>query len=305
MRVHADWATKGFELDPAAPRIGPFGRGDLLRTWARIRGEARRVRLIEDDDGLIPLYEGDGATSFVGEPDLVDYRSPLGSSAASLLGGFVAGLDAGTRVGFDSLPAEAAAVVVHGLSLAGLETEPIRHEIAAVLDLPGSEEQWLLGLGRKQRHEVRRKSRRFEEEAGAVRLRREKGPHAVESFAAMHRAAPGIKGEFMTPAMEAFFAGLHAEAGAVVDFLDGPDGPLAAAFGFEEDDAYYLYNSAYDPGAAHLSPGIVLVTAMVSRAIRSGRRVFDFLKGDEMYKFRLGAKARPLYRVDAVAGGGA
>ena len=77
----------------------------------------------------------------------------------------------------------------------------------------------------------------------------------------------------------------------------------AAAFGFESNDAYYLYNSAYAPDAARLSPGIVLVAALVRSAVRSGRRRLDFLKGDERYKFDLGAEPRPLYRVTAVLGG--
>jgi CelD/BcsL family acetyltransferase involved in cellulose biosynthesis len=41
----------------------------------------------------------------------------------------------------------------------------------------------------------------------------------------------------------------------------------------------------------------VLVSLLLERAIADRKTVFDFLKGDEEYKFRLGATARPLFRV--------
>ena len=80
----------------------------------------------------------------------------------------------------------------------------------------------------------------------------------------MHRGAPGDKGEFMTAEMEAFFGSLVDDAGAVIDVLvDGAGHSIGAAFGFEDDDTYYLYNSAFGPECAALSPGIVLVTSLI------------------------------------------
>ena len=49
--------------------------------------------------------------------------------------------------------------------------------------------------------------------------------------------------------------------------------------------------------SALASPGVVLVSMLIERAIEAEKRVFDFLKGDETYKFRLGAAPRPLYEV--------
>jgi CelD/BcsL family acetyltransferase involved in cellulose biosynthesis len=37
---------------------------------------------------------------------------------------------------------------------------------------------------------------------------------------------------------------------------------------------------------------------MIEAAITGGRSRFDFLKGDEPYKFRLGGVARPLFEVE-------
>jgi CelD/BcsL family acetyltransferase involved in cellulose biosynthesis len=52
-----------------------------------------------------------------------------------------------------------------------------------------------------------------------------------------------------------------------------------------------VYNSGYDPikyGA--LSPGIVLFAHSIQDAIAAKRRRYDFLRGNEEYKYRFGAK---------------
>ena len=127
------------------------------------------------------------------------------------------------------------------------------------------------------------------------------GPDAVGLFAKMHRAATGDKGAFMTPEMETLFTDLHTDAGAVIDMLMSDAGdPVAGAFGFEDSEGYYLYNSAYDPAARGASPGIVMLASLIERAIDAGKPTFDFLKGDEPYKFRHGAEPRPLFTLTGI-----
>ena len=49
-----------------------------------------------------------------------------------------------------------------------------------------------------------------------------------------------------------------------------------------------LYNSGFHPEAAALSPGLVLLAYVVRDAIGRGRRRFDFLRGEERYKYEFG-----------------
>ena len=72
---------------------------------------------------------------------------------------------------------------------------------------------------------------------------------------------------------------------------------MASAFGFETDDAYYYYNSAFDGSIAKWSPGIVLLSSLIEQQIHRGAAVFDFLKGAEAYKYRHGAEPRELHHV--------
>jgi CelD/BcsL family acetyltransferase involved in cellulose biosynthesis len=82
-----------------------------------------------------------------------------------------------------------------------------------------------------------------------------------------------------------------------VDFLELGDDAIASTFGFELDGRFYLYNSAYEPEAARLSPGLVLVSELVKESIARGLASFDFLRGRERYKYQLGAQAVPLNNV--------
>ena len=45
------------------------------------------------------------------------------------------------------------------------------------------------------------------------------------------------------------------------------------------------------------SPGVVLFSSMIETEIERGASVFDFLKGDEPYKFRHGAEPRQLFAI--------
>jgi CelD/BcsL family acetyltransferase involved in cellulose biosynthesis len=298
VRIHQDWSTPAFALEPVAPETGAFAHRPFLETWFRHRGGDSDLMLVESTTGLLPLLRTGDTVAFVGDEDLTDYHSPLGT--LEFVAELLDNLPGVTHLRFDSLPIAAADAIVAALAEAGVTVEPHQHEVAAVLPLPASFDAWLAGLGKKTRHEVRRKRRRFEELLGPSRLERANGPEAVATFAAMHRTAFGAKGGFMTNSMEAFFGDLHAHAGAVVDLLygTGPE-PVAAAFGFEDDAAYYLYNSAYDPEARDASPGIVLVSSLVARSVAAGYARLDFLKGDERYKFQHGAEPRPLYVIEA------
>jgi CelD/BcsL family acetyltransferase involved in cellulose biosynthesis len=290
-----DWSDLD-GLEAIAPHSGPFPHAGFIRSWWRHRPQGELI-VMRAGGGALAVVHDQGVAHLGGEADLTDYHSPLGSDVTAVAVGVATMLGEGTRLEFDSLPIEAAEPMVNAFGSAGVALAMRHHDAAMVLELPRDPEAYLASLDGKQRHEVRRKRRRFTEEAGVPTLRRD--PDGVGRFAAMHRTAAGDKGGFMTTEMEGFFASLVDEAGAVVDVLhDGAGDAVGAAFGFEDADTYYLYNSAFDQTRGALSPGIVLVTALIEAAIVSGRRRFDFLKGSEEYKVRLGARPRPLYLLE-------
>lgn len=294
---HTDWSTRAFGLRPVVSDTGPFpGREFLEALWKH--APVGELCLAESESGLVPLVFDQSGLEWVGHSDLVDYRSPLGDEVPDLLAEVLT-TSPGLHYRFDSLPGAAADVVGEGLAMAGLGAEPEQHAVTARLLLPDSYEAYLHQIGKKERHEIRRKRRRFREVHGAPALVTTHGNgEGFAQFVEMHRNSAGAKGVFMTPGIEEFFAALAGQDGWQVDLLYGGDGrPTAATFSWADADGFYMYNSAYDR-TSEASPGIVLLSMLIERAIQATLHTFDFLKGDEPYKFRLGATPRPLFRFE-------
>jgi CelD/BcsL family acetyltransferase involved in cellulose biosynthesis len=61
------------------------------------------------------------------------------------------------------------------------------------------------------------------------------------------------------------------------------------------DRRVYFYLGGFDPDRAALSPGALLVGHAIEAAVREGAVAFDFLRGQEAYKRRWGARDTPTY----------
>ena len=179
-------------------------------------------------------------------------------------------------------------------------------DVCPVIPLPATFDEYLAMLNKKQRHEVRRKRRRLMEAARHVR-HHIVGPdedldRAMDIFIDLHRRSTPEKAAFMTPRMAAFFrdiARLARERHWLhLSFLEVDDRPVATLLCFDFQERRMVYNSGFDPSVARaLSPGVNLVVMDIEDAIRRGLKVFDFLQGDEEYKFRLGAQPTYVYRL--------
>ena len=182
-----------------------------------------------------------------------------------------------------------------------------QEDVCPILTLaPGIDFDGYLGtLGKKDRHEIRRKVHRAEA-AGEVRLEPSPSPVAdLEAFVDLHQKRWGDEGLFPPTAGGAasrrFFAGLFEDCAptGIVDlsFLTVDGRRIAAGVTFDDGEAVYYYNAGVDPDARDLSPGVVMVACYVQRAIELGRTRLDFLRGDEPYKYEWGAIDSPIERL--------
>ena len=139
-------------------------------------------------------------------------------------------------------------------------------------------DDYLATLGKKERHEIRRKVRRAEA-AGEVALVDSADPLAdLEAFIDLHQKRWGVDGLFPdTPGGEqsrVFFRRLFELFGAddalELAFLTVGDRRIAAGISFETPDAILYYNAGVDPDARELSPGVLMVERYVRRALERG-----------------------------------
>ncbi len=298
MTTDPRWHLLGAELQPAAAHVGPFPHAAFLDAVERAVGTVPSdIEVHGDDAGALVLVMGTDGIRLAGVESLTDYHAPLGSVASLLTDALRP--HSGTRFRFDSLPEEATRPLMDALVEIAAAPTMERHDATAVLRLPTTFEAWLSSIGKKERHEVRRKRRRFAATFGEIEVV-DAGPSGIDAFCDLHRTSAGEKGSFMTDTMQAFFTELATIVGGTVHHLVCGGVVRASAFGFETPDGYYYYNSAYDPDAAMASPGVVLFSSMIERQIERGVPVFDFLKGDEPYKYRHGAAPRPLFAIEGV-----
>ncbi len=59
----------------------------------------------------------------------------------------------------------------------------------------------------------------------------------------------------------------------------------SSIYGLDDGKTFYYYNSGFDLSSAHLSVGLVLLGLSIKNAVERGNRLYDFLRGDEAYKF--------------------
>jgi CelD/BcsL family acetyltransferase involved in cellulose biosynthesis len=288
------------DLPPSASATGPFARPPFIAAVSSLTGEA--VWTVADDAAALVVVESDGEVRLAGDSDLTDYHCPLGSEVKSVVAQLVDAVQPGTRFRFDSLPGEAASELVDAFGATGLEAEVCQHTVTAVVDISDGYAAYLEAIGKKQRHEVRRKRRRYEAAVGALIHEVHAGSGWVlEEFFRLHRMSEGDKGSFMTADREGFFRELIGQSGWRLDVLrvPGEERATACLFSYTDDEGVYIYNSCYDPHLSDASPGVAMIGSMIEQACSEGLPRFDFLKGDEVYKFRLGAEPRPLFEVVA------
>ncbi len=169
----------------------------------------------------------------------------------------------------------------------------------------GDLDDYLATLGKKERHEIRRKVRRAEA-VGEVRLDDSPDPLAdLPEFIDLHQKRWGADGLF--PDTEGgdhsrtFFRRLFElfPVGGPLGlaFLTVGGRRIAAGVSFQTADSLLYYNAGVDPEARDLSPGVLMVERYVRRALERGLSRMDFLRGDEAYKYEWGAIDEPIRRL--------
>lgn len=76
------------------------------------------------------------------------------------------------------------------------------------------------------------------------------------------------------------------------------DLPAAAVYGFEYSKAFYYYQAGYAPEFSHYSVGSMFIGMTIKIAIENGMEKYDFLHGNEEYKFDWARDARQMLRLD-------
>jgi CelD/BcsL family acetyltransferase involved in cellulose biosynthesis len=290
-----------------------FALPGWLTAWWHAFGSGTELYLcaVKEEDtllGIAPLVLNDKEASFIGSPDVCDYLDFAVAPGrerqfCDILLDDLCGKGA-SHVRLMCLRPDSTALtsLVAAARDRGHEVSCEAQDVSVEVDLPSTWEEYLQTLAPKQARELRRKLRRLWE-AGDLEYQtvadNDAIPEAVDTFLALMRASRKDKAAFMTAERESFFRAATenmARAGLLrFGILQLNAAPVAALTCFDYGDKVYLYNSGYDPDYSYLSVGLLSKALCIKDSIQKGMKVFDFLKGGEVYKYRLGGKEVPIY----------
>jgi CelD/BcsL family acetyltransferase involved in cellulose biosynthesis len=204
----------------------------------------------------------------------------------------------------------------------GYEVRRQKLWVCPYLELSADWEGYLGTRTPTRRQTLRRKERQLQRQH-AMRITHYEGTRVetgMEHLFSLHeRRWDSAGGAFQDPSVRhmhrRFAAELAARRQLWLSTLDIAGKPVAAWYGFTRGDTVYFYQSGRDPDWERHSVGLVLMSAMIQRAIERGYRRFDFLRGADPYKqqwtathriteevtiFRRGWRGRALRAIHAV-----
>ena len=282
--------------------------------WRRYGGDADleilSIRKGESLLGIAPLMTRGDTLSFLGDTDLFDYHDFLvreGSEDAfySTLWRHIESLEWKTME-LKSLR-ESSETLQRFPNLAersGWATTVTDEDVSPYKDLQSTWDEYVAGLRKKDRHELRRKLRRLNNGNHATQYAlSDPGDisDAMSEFFRLMRASRPDKDDFLTSDREQFFRDLAQELASRdlfrLFFLELNDVRVASCICFDYNGSYLLYNSGYDPEYSALSVGLLNKALCIQDAIETGKKSFDFLRGDERYKYNLGGTNQTIHEL--------
>ncbi len=324
-QLHTDFATleplqdKWNALLQRSITNSPFLRYEYLKAWWQLRGggewppEASLMVVTASQEGelcgIAPLFRYEDRLLLLGSVEISDFLDLIVPAAdlPAFLDGLLNFLPPDwqqldwANVLDASLTRQALAdcAAAHGWTFEDHILQP-----APYIPLPGDFETYLAGIKKKQRHEIRRKMRRaanyHEPVTWRIITEEEELDEAIEACCELMSQDPD-KQAFLTQTMRSqMHALLHAafRAGWLqLAFLEVGGKKAAGYLNFDYDNRIWVYNSGAHPDFLHLSPGWVLLGHLLQWANENGRREFDFMRGDETYKYRFGATDRFVHRL--------
>jgi CelD/BcsL family acetyltransferase involved in cellulose biosynthesis len=312
-------------LDVSASHV-PFLRHEYLMAWWQTLGggewqEANlNILLGTEDDRLIgvaPLFlsnnrQGDSGLWFIGSIEVSDYLDILARPEDT--GRFCDGLlkhlsESQPEIRrldlcniLDDSPTLPAFEKAANLSGWMAKQEVLQH--SPFILLPDDFETYLDSIDKKQRHEIRRKLRRLENSGVSHRwyitLDAEKLPADIDSFLDL-MAFDEQKSIFLTPRMREHMQNVtrcafQAEC-LQLFFLEIEGKKVAGSLSFDYLDRLWLYNSGINPAYSEYSPGWIMLAELIHWACEHHYAELDFMRGDEEYKYRFGARDRFVKRL--------
>lgn len=182
----------------------PFIREDFIKS-AEILSEEFKKQLFD-------YYEIDNdRVSFLVNRDFVDYRITPYFSKEQIAENNIKHFD------LDSLSYFQIREFLDKNAFSSIEIK--KSDVSVFLKLPSDYKQYLKMLSKKNRHELKRKKRVFEDRFGVLSSEKSKDKDIFDNFIKMHKKSIGEKGNYMSGAVEDFYESLYDQENWFIYYL--------------------------------------------------------------------------------------
>jgi hypothetical protein len=179
----------------------------------------------------------------------------------------------------------------------GFNIEETLIEQATAIPLPHDWDTYLNSLSAHDRKETRRKLRNAES-AGARLIRDDTAlTHCLDLMQSHGGEKSDAVQVTMRPLLENAGPSLIREGVLELYKLEIEGHTACCLLQFATPQGPMLYNIGFDRSMQKWSPGAVAIAMSIRNAIAAGFAKYDLLRGNEPYKYRLGAVNHPLYRL--------
>jgi CelD/BcsL family acetyltransferase involved in cellulose biosynthesis len=173
--------------------------------------------------------------------------------------------------------------------------------------LAGSFDRYLAGLSGSTRYALGRKQRRFERDFAATAIEHAdlaQHPELLEVLFSLHKSRWDMLEDktstFYSAFRKSFNERLLRRLGEGDGFfscvsVDGKPASILYILGYKKNA--FFYQNGWDPKFADYSIGLYNIQQAIRHAIEAGYESFDFLRGEEAYKYKFCEESRQAYSV--------
>ena len=173
--------------------------------------------------------------------------------------------------------------------------------------LDTSFDKYISGLSASTRYALRRKHRKFERESGRIIIENtdlSRNPEMLSELFDLHRkrwdALEGKTSTFSTRYRESFNNRLLqrlAEGDGFFSCMSIDNKPVSILYIFTYKNNAFFYQNGWNPLFESYGVGLLNIQQAIRHAIEAGYKSFDFLRGEEEYKYKFCGESRTAYSV--------
>ena len=285
----------------------PFLNYDVNKMWHDILGQNYKLNILTDMKSFIaPIAIKDNIAYFCGSKDVFDfhnliYDKNINNQSIKLIIDHLLIYDKVLKIELNSIIQKSH---LHDCLINlqdDYDIEFVDEDVSPGISLPDSFDEYLSNLTKKNRHEIRRKIRKFEKnfELKIINANHENVDKLLLEFIRLMKLNPEKK-LFLNQDRVNFMSKIIKysvlEGRGELNFIEINKDLVSTSFAFKNKEKLFVYNSGFNNDYSEYSVGLINHVYNIKNKIKTYNYI-DFLRGDEEYKYRIGCEDRKLLTI--------